>query len=155
MARCAGRASAWQSSNPSSRRTREASPSRAPWGRGPRSKSASRSWGRGRSAFEQGRKRRMTRDYVPLNDVSSVTSILSKISFLGGVPDEQRDEVFRHLEVGSFKKGEYISKRGEPPSHIYIIRKGKVAVMITDNEVAIRKREFNVGDCFGEAALLS
>jgi CRP-like cAMP-binding protein len=95
------------------------------------------------------------KEYSPLTDVDSVISILSKISFLGGVSDAQRQEIFRLLETGVFKKGEYISKRGEVPSHIYIIKKGKVDLLITDNEVAVRKREFNIGDCFGEAAILS
>jgi len=95
------------------------------------------------------------KDFTPLTDVDSVLSILTKISFLGGVSDAQREEIFRLLEVGSFKQGEFVSRRGEPPSHIYIIKKGRISLMITDNDVAIEKREFNVGDCFGEAALLS
>jgi CRP-like cAMP-binding protein len=93
--------------------------------------------------------------YRPLEDAESVMSILSKISFLGGVSDAQRDEVFSLLEVGRFRKGEYVTRKEEEPSHIYIIKKGKIDLMITDNEVAMKKREFHVGDCFGEAALLS
>ena len=95
------------------------------------------------------------KEYTPLKDVEPVISILSKISFLGGVSDAQRNKIFRLLEIVFFKKGEYVSKRGEEPSHIYIIKTGKIALLITDNEVAVRKREFNVGDCFGEAAMLS
>jgi len=82
-------------------------------------------------------------------------SILSKISFLGGVSDAQRNKIFQLLEISSFKKGEYVSRKGEEPSHIYIIRKGKIELLITDNKVAVKKREFNVGACFGEAAMLS
>src|SRR5438874_2258230 len=95
------------------------------------------------------------KEYTPLKDADSVISILSKISFLGGVSDAQREEIFRLLEVGSFKKGEYVSKKGEEPSHIYIIKKGKIDLLLTDNEVEVTKREFHVGDCFGEAAMLS
>src|SRR5437879_4414752 len=95
------------------------------------------------------------KEYSPLTDVDSVISILSKISFLGGVSDAQREEIFRLLEVGHFRKGEYVSKRGEEPSHIYIIKKGKIELLIGDDEIAEKKREFNVGDCFGEAAMLS
>lgn len=98
---------------------------------------------------------RTMKEFTPLDDVSSIMSILPSISFLGAVSDEQREEIYPYFEVGTFKKGEYISKRGEQPSHIYIIRKGRVALEITDNEVVINKREFKVGDCFGEAALLS
>jgi CRP-like cAMP-binding protein len=91
----------------------------------------------------------------PLTDVDSVMPILSKISFLGGIADDQRQEIFDLLEVTELRKGEYISKRGEEPSCIYIIKKGRVDVLITDDEVTVRKRQFNVGDCFGEAAMLS
>ena len=93
--------------------------------------------------------------YTPLTDVESVISILSRISFLGGVSDAQREEIFNLFEIGKFKKGEYVSRKGEEPSHIYIIREGTIDLMVTDNEVALRKRQFKVGECFGEAAMLS
>ena len=95
------------------------------------------------------------KEFNPLKDSGSVISILSRISFLGGVSDAQLGEIFQLLETQVFKKGEYISKRGEAPSHIYIIRKGKIDLLITDNDVSIKKREFNVGDHFGEAALIA
>ena len=93
--------------------------------------------------------------FFPLKDETSLLSILSKISFLGGVSDAQRKKIFRRLEVGHFKKGEFVSRKGEQPSHIYLINKGKIDLLISDDEVSNRKREFRVGECFGEAALLS
>jgi len=93
--------------------------------------------------------------YPPLQDVDSVLSILSTISFLGGVPDAKREKIFRLLEAGSFRKGEYISRKGDVPSHIYIIKSGRVDLLISNDQVTSRKREFTLGDCFGEAALLS
>ena len=93
--------------------------------------------------------------YFPMNTVDNVLSILSKISFLGGVLDEQRDEIFNLMEELHFQKGEYVSIKGEQPTHIHIIVKGKVDLLISNAEATIRKRSFDVGDCFGEAALLS
>ena len=55
----------------------------------------------------------LVKAYAPLKDVDSVMSILERISFLGGVTDTQRARIFRRMEVGSFKKGEYVSRRGE------------------------------------------
>jgi CRP-like cAMP-binding protein len=81
--------------------------------------------------------------------------ILSNISFLGGVSDSQRSTVFRLLEIAQFQKGEYVSHHGEEAAHIYIITKGKIDLLLTDNTVEVKKREFHVGDCFGEAAFLS
>ena len=93
--------------------------------------------------------------FVPLRDPESLMSILSNISFLGGVSDSQRSKIFQRLEIGRFEKGECVSKHGEEAVHIYIITKGKIVLMLTDNKVEVRKREFKVGDCFGEAAFLA
>jgi CRP-like cAMP-binding protein len=82
-------------------------------------------------------------------------SILSNISFLGGVSDAQRNKIFDRLEIGQFEKGECVAQHGEDAAHIYIITKGKIDLLLTDNKVVVRKRAFNVGDCFGEAAFLA
>lgn len=96
------------------------------------------------------------KNYSPLEDFDSIQPILSRISFLGGVSKSQRDAIFRLMEKHTFEKGEYISRVEEEPSHIYVIASGKVELLITDPlGIAIRKRDFNVGDCFGEAAMLS
>lgn len=93
--------------------------------------------------------------YVPLKDPDSVMSILSNISFFGGVSDVQRKKVFHRLEIGQFAQGECVSQHGEEAAHLYIITKGRIDLLLTDNTVVVRKREFGVGDCFGEAAFLA
>jgi len=93
--------------------------------------------------------------YVPLGDPDPVMSILSNVSFLGGVSDVQRQKIFRHLEIGQFVRGECVSQHGEEAAHLYIITKGRIDLLLTDNTVVVRKRGFNVGDCFGEAAFLA
>ncbi len=95
------------------------------------------------------------KDFAPLTDVESVLSILSKISVLGGVSDAEREEVFRQLEIGRFKKGESIIARGEEPTHLYIIKTGKVDLLLTDADGTIKERQFGVGDCFGEVLMLA
>ena len=95
------------------------------------------------------------KEYTPLTDVAPVLSILSHISFLGGISDAQREKIFRLFEVGHFKKGEYISRKGEEATHIHIIEKGTVDLLVGDDDLTIAKRQFHVGDCFGEAAMLS
>lgn len=94
-------------------------------------------------------------EFLPLEDPDSLLPILSSIAFLGAVSDEQRGEICKLLEVGKFNNGDYVTKRGEQPSHIYIIREGKINLELTDDDIVMHKREFKVGDCFGEAALLS
>ena len=93
--------------------------------------------------------------FTPLKDADSVLSILSQISIFGGVTESQSKEIFRRLETGYFKKGDCIFKKGDEPTHIYIVKKGMVDLRITDNEVVIHKKELGVGECFGEASLMS
>jgi CRP-like cAMP-binding protein len=95
------------------------------------------------------------KEFAPLTNADAVMAILSNIAFLGGVPDGQRDEIIRLMEIARFKKGEYIARQGGEPSHIYIISRGTVDLLITDRDVSIFKRTFKPGDCFGEAAMLS
>ena len=93
--------------------------------------------------------------FTPLKDAESVLSILSKISIFGGITEEQRQEVFSRLETGFFRKGSCIFKKGDEPTHIYIVKKGRVDLRITDQEVVLHKKELGVGECFGEASLMS
>lgn len=95
------------------------------------------------------------RPFVPLVDIESVLPILSQIAILGGFLDRQLHEILKCLEEGVFKQGEYIFQKGEDPSHIYIVKKGKIDLLITDQEVLLKKKTLTVGDCFGEASLMA
>jgi CRP/FNR family transcriptional regulator, cyclic AMP receptor protein len=93
--------------------------------------------------------------FVPLVDIDSVLSILSKIAIWGGMLDEQRSRIFKRLEVGRFEKGEYVFRKGDQPSHIYIVKKGKIDIFISDQDTEIEKETLTVGGCFGVAALMA
>jgi len=45
--------------------------------------------------------------------------------------------------------------KGDEPTHIYIIQSGLVELRIGDENKDVRKREFGLGDHFGEVAMLS
>ncbi|HKJ90672.1 MAG TPA: cyclic nucleotide-binding domain-containing protein [Oceanipulchritudo sp.] len=93
--------------------------------------------------------------FRPLSDFASVNAILSRTAFLGGLNDGQLETIYPTFETATFQKGDFIACCGEDPSHIFIIRSGKVALFIYDGDRSVRKRTFEVGDSFGEAALLS
>jgi CRP-like cAMP-binding protein len=93
--------------------------------------------------------------FTQLKDAESVLPILSKISIFGGATDFQRREIFGRLETRFFKKGDCIFQRGDEPEHIYIVKSGEVDLRITDNEVVLHKKVLEVGECFGEASLMS
>lgn len=95
------------------------------------------------------------KNFIPLEDVESVRSILSDIAIWGGVTDSQRDEIFRLLEVGSFERGESIFRKGDEPTHIYIVSKGKIDLRISDQDVNVGKKTLSAGECFGVASLMA
>ena len=74
-----------------------------------------------------------------MENPEEVVSILSQISIFGGVNEAQQQEIFSRLQVGTVKKGEFIFKKGDEPSHIYIIESGLVELFIPDKEHSIEK----------------
>jgi CRP-like cAMP-binding protein len=93
--------------------------------------------------------------FMPLEDIESVLHILSDIAIWGGISDDQRDKIFRLLEIGMFQKGEHIFRKGDEPSHIYIVKKGKIDLMIGDEDVHLAKKTLVAGECFGVASLMA
>jgi len=94
--------------------------------------------------------------FAPLADQNSLLGMLSQITILGGVSDSQMERIFRRLELASFRKGEAVFEKGSDPTHIYIVKSGKLELVVTDAEDAVLKRkELGPGECFGEASLMS
>ncbi|MFP4158037.1 MAG: cyclic nucleotide-binding domain-containing protein, partial [Opitutales bacterium] len=48
-----------------------------------------------------------------------------------------------------------IARKGETPTHLYIIKSGLVGLVLESEGAVVSKRQFHAGDSFGEAALLS
>jgi len=93
--------------------------------------------------------------FTSLEDIESVVPILSDIAMWGGVTEKQCDKIFKRLETGIFKEGECIFQKGDEPSHIYIVRKGKIGLMIVDQQINFLKKTLVTGECFGVACLLA
>jgi len=93
--------------------------------------------------------------FEPLKDVDSVKVILSKISIWGGLKDDQQNRIYKQLNVGSFQKGEYIFHKGDQPTHIYIVKNGRVDLIASDQCVTIQKETVKTGGSFGLAALMA
>lgn len=92
---------------------------------------------------------------APLTDFESVRSIISELRIFGGVTDPQRDAIFRRLELWRAPAGTVIFRKGDEPLHIYVVKSGKIALQIRENDVTIHKHTLERGECFGEASLMS
>ena len=92
--------------------------------------------------------------YYPLLDIENVTPILEKIAIFGGLNEKQLYHLFRSLLQVEYKVGEEIFKEGDKPSHIYIIKKGKVEIRLEGLKYSIKKAILEVGQCFGESSVI-
>lgn len=92
--------------------------------------------------------------HEPLFDIENVLPILNKIAIFGGLNDKQLYTVFRLLERVSYKKNEWIYRRGDAPSHIYIVQRGDVRIFVDEEGTSLELISFSTGDCFGETAVI-
>jgi len=92
---------------------------------------------------------------LPLLDVENVLPILNRIAIFGGLNDIQLYSVFRMLETERYKEGELIFHQGDSPTHIRIIRSGRIRIIKDLDGEPLELYEFNTGDCFGETAVMT
>jgi CRP-like cAMP-binding protein len=92
---------------------------------------------------------------APLTDFASVSAIISQLRIFGGVTEAQQATIFRRLELWILRPGEILFRKGDEPLHICIVKSGKIDIQITENAVVIHKHELGVGECCGEASLMS
>ena len=96
----------------------------------------------------------MKKTYSPLSHIEEVLPLLNKISVFGGLNKNQIYEICKLLKTVKYGEGEFIYKRGDAPSHIYIIKQGEVKMMIDNEDVLLELISFKQGDCFGETSVI-
>ena len=96
----------------------------------------------------------MEKTYYPLSHIEEVTPLLNKIPIFGGLSGKQLQEIFKLLKTVQYAEGEFIYKRGDASSHIYIIKQGEVKMMIDNEGVCLDLITFRQGDCFGETSVI-
>lgn len=87
-------------------------------------------------------------------EINSIRLLLKKIPIFGGFDDEQMYKIFSILEDVRYEKGSYIFKQGDPPTHIYIILKGRVRFIKEREEEDQIIYEFGEGRCIGEDSVI-
>jgi CRP-like cAMP-binding protein len=94
------------------------------------------------------------RTYEPLLDIENVLPILNKISILAGLSEPQLYKLFRLLSCVSYKANETVFEQGDEPGHIYIVKKGKVKLVVWQDDTPLELIVFEEGHCFGEASVI-
>jgi len=92
---------------------------------------------------------------APLTDFDSVSAIITQLCLFGGVTDAQLASIVRRLELWIIPAGEALFKKGDEPMNVYIVKSGKIDLQLTENSMIIHKHVIQVGECCGEASLMS
>ena len=92
--------------------------------------------------------------YEPLSDIENVLAILNKITIFAGLSGPQLYTLFRLLSCASYKANETVFEQGEEPGNIYIVKKGKVKLVVSEDGTPLELIEFEQGHCFGEASVI-
>ena len=87
-------------------------------------------------------------------EIEEILPILNQIAIFGGLTDKQLYSVFRLLEKTHIPKAQFIFEKGDEPSHIYIVWRGRVELLLDIGGKYLAEKIFNVGECFGETAAI-
>jgi cAMP-dependent protein kinase regulator len=83
-------------------------------------------------------------------------AFLKSVEILSGMDSYEISQISDALKTIKFKSGDYIIKQGEMGDNFYIVEDGEAFAtkVINEGEDAQQVKEYHVGDCFGELALL-
>lgn len=94
------------------------------------------------------------KEYLPLDDCQLICSIIHKIDIFGGLSEKNLSVLFKLLKRVVYHKGERIFSQGDQPSYIYIVRSGKVKMVLDIDAEALEIIEFGEGKCMGETSVI-
>ncbi|MFV2067503.1 MAG: Crp/Fnr family transcriptional regulator [Pirellulales bacterium] len=94
------------------------------------------------------------KDCEPTVDLDKVAALLHKIAIFGGLTTEQKNRLIKELRSVSYAAGERIFGEGGAPSHIYIVERGRVTIVMDIERKALVLAEFTAGHCFGETSVI-
>ncbi|MBN2164355.1 MAG: cyclic nucleotide-binding domain-containing protein [Pontiellaceae bacterium] len=92
---------------------------------------------------------------LPLPEIDKVLPILNRISLFGALDDQQLQSVFQLLTVEHYHQGEFVFRQGDAPSHIRVIRSGRVHIVEEVDGTPLELFEFREGECFGETSVMA
>jgi len=94
------------------------------------------------------------RTYLPPANPEKILPILGKISVLHGFSEDQLRTVLARLRSVSYGRGEFIFRQGESPTHIYVIERGRVKIIVDVDRTPMELVAYGVGRCFGETSAI-
>ncbi|EKD28469.1 MAG: hypothetical protein ACD_79C00291G0004 [uncultured bacterium] len=94
------------------------------------------------------------KEYDNCLSIEEIVPILRDISIFGGLSDEQLQNTCKHLKKVPYAKDEIVFREGDQPSHIYIIKNGRIKIVKSIDETPLEIITFEIGQCFGETSVI-
>jgi CRP-like cAMP-binding protein len=82
-------------------------------------------------------------------------NVLRKSKLFESLFTAERLEVVKQFKAGSFAKGSFVFKEGDPGDRVYFVKSGEAEVSVSKNNTQMVVARLTTGDFFGEIALLS
>lgn len=92
--------------------------------------------------------------YEPISDIADVLAMLDRISIFAGLSESQLKTLFSLLHSVRYKAGEHVFEAGQQPTHIYVVKSGRVKLIVWEDETPLEMVVFESGQCFGEASVI-
>lgn len=89
-----------------------------------------------------------------LESYSNVPKLMEKVAIFGALSKDELKVVMGSMTLKKFEKGDTIFEQGGSLEYINIIEQGIVKLIHEENGIRTEVRSLEVGDCFGETALL-
>jgi len=96
----------------------------------------------------------MKKTYHHITNIEEISPLFNNISIFGSLNPRQLHEIVPLFKTVKYDAGEYIYKRGDNSSYIFIIKEGEVKMMIDNEGVFLELISFKRGDCFGETSVI-
>jgi CRP-like cAMP-binding protein len=89
-------------------------------------------------------------------DEKQVLSFLKESELFSNFSEQELKEFLPYIHEGIYEKGHFIFHEGDRENHLYLIKKGKVAIITEDREHGhpYTLAELGPNECFGEANVL-
>ena len=85
---------------------------------------------------------------------ADIIPILKNVTIFSGITDEDLQRIFKSSPLIPKQAGETIVEEGASASEIFIILRGKVAIILDRNNDPLELAVFGPGDCIGEASVI-
>ncbi len=92
---------------------------------------------------------------MDVDQIGSVQTLLARLPLLAGADPDTVDELFAHLRPVRVRAGDVVIRQGDAGDRLYLVRSGRLRVLVEQEDGPKVVRELGVGAAIGELALLT